>query len=201
MTIFVGLGHVARAGKSTAAHALVRDLNFTCIGFADALKELALEADPIIQGGAKVNVNIGHGRLRHIVHGMGGWDRSKDDFPEVRTFLQNLGLGARKVFGETFWVDRLIERASRFQRVVIPDVRFQNEADAIQAAGGIVIRIDRPGYVARGHVSETELADWEGWDHVIGNSSDVIELERRIVELVRPIVDARAEATYGVVTP
>jgi len=44
--------------------------------------------------------------------------------------------------------------------VVIPDVRFRNEVDAIRAAGGVIWKITRPGAglqgAAGGHVSETE---------------------------------------------
>lgn len=50
--------------------------------------------------------------------------------------------------------------AERYKGVVISDVRFKNEVDAIKKAGGIVWRIDRPGAgltgVAAQHVSETE---------------------------------------------
>jgi hypothetical protein len=48
----------------------------------------------------------------------------------------------------------------RYKGVVISDVRFKNEVDAIFKAGGSVWRIERPGAglqgVAAKHVSETE---------------------------------------------
>ncbi len=48
------------------------------------------------------------------------------------------------------------------QHVVIPDVRFQNEIDAIKKAGGYVVRVTRSGAGLSGsaaaHVSETEGA-------------------------------------------
>lgn len=44
--------------------------------------------------------------------------------------------------------------------IVVPDVRYRNEIDAIQAAGGLVARVTRPGAGLEGaagqHTSETE---------------------------------------------
>lgn len=192
MTLIIGLGHQMRVGKDTAAAVLQRELGFTRIGFADPLKALALATNPMIQSSAKVNVNIGHGRMRHIVHGV-GWERAKNEFPEVRTYLQSLGVAARDTFGEDFWVDQALKAASRHDRVVISDVRFLNEALTIRAAGGVLVKIDRPGYTAGGHVSETDLAGFD-WDHTINNYSDVTGLESRILELVRPLLPAEVVA-------
>lgn len=184
MTKIIGLGHVARVGKDTAAEGLVRELGFTRLGFADPLKELALAADPLITSSTRtVNVQAGHGRLAWTVAGM-GWENAKNTYTEVRRFLQNLGLGARTVFGEDFWVEQTLRKAERHQRVVIPDVRFTNEADAIKAAGGIVIRIDRPGHVAAGHVSETELVDYD-FDHVMANDGTALDLQVAVLDIAK----------------
>jgi hypothetical protein len=123
--MIIGFGHEARAGKDTAAMPLV-DLGFKKVGFADALKALAYESDPLIRSGATVNVNIGHGRLKHIVSQL-GWERAKDDVPEVRRFLQDLGVAARTTFGEDFWVEQWGLRMMAHSDVVVCDVRFQNE--------------------------------------------------------------------------
>ena len=191
--MIIGIGHVARTGKDTAAEALVRELGFKRVGFADPLKALAFEADPLITSNTRtVNISVGHGRLAWTVKGL-GWEEAKNTYPEVRKFLQNLGIGARKVFGEDFWVERTLREASRHQDVVIPDVRFENEADAIQAAGGILIRIDRPGHVAGGHVSETELVDYP-FDHVVSNEGSIEDLQSRMIELVQHAAVDRAES-------
>jgi hypothetical protein len=193
--MIVGFGHVARTGKDTAARALTRDRGYERRAFADALKELAYKADPIVSSGARPgNVGIGQGRLAHTVNGMGGWDVAKDSFPEVRAFLQRLGVAAREVFGRDIWIDTALKGLTPESKVVIPDVRFINEAEAIQALGGIVIRIDRPGHVAQGHISETELADWGGWDTTVKNNDTVILLEQRILTIVDDFNVARAEA-------
>lgn len=185
MSLVVGIGHVARVGKDVAAKALSRDLGFQRRAFADKLKELALQADPLVTTQIQTtNVGAGRGRLSWVVQGM-GWEEAKNVYPEVRKFLQDLGVGARAVFGETFWVDQAMADVKKGQDVVFSDVRFHSEAEAIQALGGKLIRIDRPGRVAEGHVSETALAGWDGWDAVITNSGSIPSLEAAVVNQVK----------------
>jgi hypothetical protein len=182
----IGIGHVARSGKDTAANALARDLGYTKVAFADKLKELALHTAPIITGQiAATNVQSGRGRLDWAVQGM-GWDEAKNVYPEVRRFLQLLGEGARNLFGEDFWVEQALGGVKG--NVVVSDVRYPNEAEAVKAKGGFLIKVERPGYVAQGHVSETALADFDGWDAVIVNDGTVVELEDKVVATVKGLV-------------
>lgn len=182
--MIIGIGHVARVGKDVAASALSRDLGFQRRAFADKLKELALEADPIVTTQTQTtNIGAGRGRLRWVVQGM-GWEEAKNAYPEVRKFLQDLGVGARKVFGEDFWVKQAVAGIGK-QDVVFSDVRFHSEAEALQALGGKLIRIDRPGRVAEGHISETALVGFEGWDAVIVNNGTVQDLEDKVVKQVK----------------
>ncbi len=180
----IGIGSVARVGKDTAAEGLCQNLAFKRIGFADRLKAVALEADPLVTASVQtMNVNIGHGRLKWVVGGM-GWEQAKNVYPEVRRFLQELGLGARKVFGKTFWIDQAMLEATGHERVVFSDVRFINEAEAIRAAGGFVVRVNPPGYVGKGHVSETELDGFD-FDEEFNNDGSIVELQEDIVAWVR----------------
>ncbi len=187
--MIVGLGYNMGVGKDTAAEALCKELGFKRVGFADALKDLALKADPLITSATRaVNVNVGHGRLAWAVHGL-GYENAKRTYPEVREFLQRLGSGAREVFGDTFWIDRVMEpailRSKAGLHTVIPDVRYRNEADTIRESGGIVINITRPGYHGNGHVTETELNDYEHFHAVVDNNGSIVELQAKIVQIVR----------------
>lgn len=182
----VGIGHVARTGKDTAANALSRDLGFKRVAFADKLKELALKADPIVTPSPQTtNIGAGRGRLSWVVQGVGGWEEAKNVYPEVRKFLQNLGLGARELFGQDFWVQQALQTKYGIDiDIVVSDVRFLSEAHAVKEAGGYLIRIDRPGHSAHGHVSETELVDFEGWDAIIKNEGSVQDLEDDVIRIV-----------------
>lgn len=188
-SVIVGIGYNYGVGKDAAAQALCRDLGFVRRGFADPLKELAILCDPLVTSSAgTANVNIGHGRLRWAVAGT-GWDEAKQMFPEVRRFLQELGVGARTVLGEQVWIDALFQAISPFDRVVIPDVRFCNEAEAIRKHGGKLVRIMRPGHAGDLHVSERELDGWDDWDLIVDNSGTLIELEAAVVTAARKWVN------------
>jgi hypothetical protein len=69
---------------------------------------------------------------------------------------------------------------------VITDVRFTNEATAILAAGGTVIRVTRPGVQpANDHVSETQLDKSDLIAHTIINDGTVSQLHEKILSVVR----------------
>jgi hypothetical protein len=105
----------------------------------------------------------------------------------VREFLQMLGTdGLRTGLHENTWVNALMsdyrsidyndDEQPQLPNWIITDTRFPNEAQAIKDAGGIVIRIDRPGINAvNAHPSETSLDDWS-FDYKIANASDIVAL-------------------------
>lgn len=177
----IGISYASRAGKDTAAEALCRDLGFVRVGFADKLKELALACDPIVTHGAAQVNRLDNTKLNWIVKGMGGWEKAKDTYPEVRRFLENLGTGCRDVFGADFWVDQLLAGVDS-DRVVVADVRFANEAEAIRAKGGKIIKINRPGFPARPF--ERELEDYD-FDEVFENDRGIVELQATVVAWVK----------------
>jgi hypothetical protein len=194
--MIVGIGYNMQVGKDTAAAALSRELGFLRRAFADPLKDLAFKANPVVSAGSRsvtVNYDVGHGRLAWAVAGL-GWEGAKATYPEVRTFLQNLGYGARELFGENFWTDKLFDSLSPELNYVIPDVRFRNEAEAIQERGGVLIKITRPGRNGDGHPSETSLADFDGWDLVYDNTGSIPELESVVVEFVRGVIRSQLQA-------
>lgn len=60
---------------------------------------------------------------------------------------------------------------------VIADVRFQNEAEVIQAHQGLIWRVERPGVTAvNSHISEWELDNFN-FDNILLNDGDVEQLE------------------------
>jgi hypothetical protein len=78
----------------------------------------------------------------------------------VREYLQRYGTEAhRDVFGSNFWVDQ-VDLSHERKIVVVTDVRFSNEAQAVQDAGGVVAHVLGPNEVERagdGHASEAPL--------------------------------------------
>lgn len=176
--IVIGLSGYARAGKDTAAAALVERHGFTRTAFADALRDMLYALNPSIPIATDKEIDVPyHAPLQDLVDSF-GWEGAKSE-PHVRKLLQRLGTEAgRAVLGQDIWVDTLFR--SPPARLVIPDVRFPNEAEAIKAHGGVVIRVDRPGcQPVNGHPSETALDDFN-FDSVVHNSADIGHLEQSI---------------------
>lgn len=127
------------------------------------------------------------------------FDDIVDDRYSVREFLQRLGTDAiRQNLHPNAWVNALMAeyrpysaRGSSYEEVeskwVISDVRFYNEAQAIIDRGGVVIRIDRPGFIPiNNHPSEIEL---DGWDfhYRILNASDLVSLKATVEVVLNKI--------------
>ena len=93
------------------------------------------------------------------------------------------------MIGPDIWIDRLFKKVETFpagQRVVITDVRFRNEADALWARGGYLIRLRREAHHHFGvldHRSETESAALVA-DHFMPNHGTLGDLHRRLDRLV-----------------
>ena len=167
--MIIGLCGYAQSGKDSVAEVLVNQYDFTRIAFADPIRELLYEMNPTVKDGGY--------RLQGVVDGY-GWDVAKTAFPEVRALLQNLGVGARKVFGEQFWVQQALRQVHFEGNYVITDVRFPNEAKAIRLHEGSQIwRIKRTGFDAvNAHVSESAM-DGEKIDQIFLNSGTVEDLK------------------------
>ncbi|MFD7738021.1 hypothetical protein [Kitasatospora sp. NPDC059800] len=151
----IGLAGLARSGKDSAASALV-EAGWTRRAFADPLKEMLYALDPLV-----FSPSGQRNRLGGLVDGL-GWDKAKE-LPEVRALLQRGGTEAgRGVLGPNVWVDQMFRDADSWTApVVIPDVRFPNEANAIRARGGLVVLVARPGQAlidGATHISEHALA-------------------------------------------
>jgi hypothetical protein len=176
--VIIGLGHKARVGKDSIADVLVRKHGFTRLAFADALKQAALDIDPLVMAPGQVNVNLGAGRLSYVVESM-GWEDAKK-INEVRRFLQELGVAIRRIDPD-IWVDRILGQLDKEIDYVITDVRFPNEFEALRATGALVVEVVRPGLPplqgrAAHHPSETALEGWD-WDRVLKNDGTLEDLE------------------------
>lgn len=145
----VGISGYARSGKDTVAARLVEH-GYIRGSFADAIREALYRLNPM----------IGEESLQSKVDRL-GWDTTKA-IPEVRELLQRLGTEVgRDMFGDNIWIDYLLDSLPDGSKVVIPDVRYPNEADAITALGGQVWRIIRPGVTAvNSHVSDSAMDDY-----------------------------------------
>lgn len=166
MTTFIGLSGWAKSGKDTVAQYLVENHGFTRVSFADPMRDALLELDPLVP-------YIGHHMRLSTVVRFRGWDNAKREVPEIRELLQRFGTEVgRNMFGQDFWVNQAIERATRYERVVFSDCRYTNEADAVKNIGGVVWRIYRPDvFAVNDHTSEQDLNNYAFDSHIENDST------------------------------
>lgn len=130
--MIVSLTGRAGSGKTTIANMLVDDYGFTAVSLADPLREILEKLDPWVMEAADMD---SYSSLCYLVS-TDGWDEAKRQNPAIRGYMQNLGQAIRDLSPDFFVmqaearVEQLAEDAggNDLIRVVIPDVRFSNEA-------------------------------------------------------------------------
>ncbi|MFJ4529060.1 deoxynucleotide monophosphate kinase family protein [Streptomyces nigrescens] len=171
----------ARSGKDTIAKRLIHQDAYVRVAFADPLKDMALRIDPFIN-------KYGSGPMLRLsdVEEIHGWERAKDDYPEVRRFLQHLGQSIREQ-DEDYWLRqglRKLDVAAKWNiPVVVTDVRYPNEYEALRGRGFKMVRITRPepgqiidwNSIGGDHESETALSEHE-YDVLIRNNGPLAQL-------------------------
>ncbi|MBH1936491.1 hypothetical protein I5Q34_19790 [Streptomyces sp. AV19] len=181
----------ARAGKDSIGQRLVARHGFARLAFADPLRYMALDIDPMV-GAEPTPLGALPIRLSDVVR-RHGWEEAKTR-PEVRRTLQRLGEAVR-VHDRDYWVRLVLDKVPTADRwdlpLVVTDVRHENEADALRRRGFLLVRVVRPGGhgasgdAERAHVSETALADYPS-DVTITNASSLADLYRQADALVMP---------------
>jgi hypothetical protein len=205
--IVVGILGYSRSGKDTLADLLVQRHGFVKLSFAAQLKDMLRVLDPYIEawdGGIRLTQAEGQGLTE---------DDIKEHFPEYRRLLQVLGTDCIRALDPGFWVravaDNLMYQAPD-ARIVIPDVRFPNEADFVKKGvteddhyatvpgekfSGRLWRVHRPLRTEKDvHPSETGV-DRIKTDETIHNNQGIGELIPLVDSLARTLVsDHRRES-------
>ncbi len=172
----IGLIGYSQAGKDTVASILVERYGYTRVAFADKIREFLYDLNPMVACSPT-------GYLQDLVN-LVGWDDAKQE-PQVRKLLQNLGNSARKTIDENVWVTLALGNIDTNQRVVITDVRFENEAMMIKLMGGQLWRVKRLGIgPVNDHVSESELEGYKV-NQIFVNNGTLKDLELLVTTRMR----------------
>ena len=169
--MIIGLSGYARSGKDTVAKYLVENHGFVRVAFADTLRNILSELNPILEDGHRLNEAVK----------MYGWDITKSKYDEVRRLLQVLGVAGRELIAEDVWIGAALKTPTNGAPVVISDVRFKNEADVIKKLGGSIWRVVRPDTApVNSHVSEVQM-NYYSFDELIMNDKDIRHLENEVL--------------------
>jgi len=156
----LGIAGGIGSGKDTFCDYLA-EYNFRKVGFSDKLKEIC------------------HNLTGHDYHLRETKDMEVLPGVTGRKLLETIGATMRSL-NENYWVDIALEKALKYDNVVIPDTRYDNEVEAIRDFGGKIIRINRPGCQRTGHESD----NWDKLDvdYEIDNSGTLEEYHPKIKE-------------------
>lgn len=214
----IGINGFKRSGKGTVADIVAGlyndgDAVVKGIGFADKLKVYAARSlgyldlsdqeciDLMDEFKERGSVTSGASRPRFVKLRDGSWLPENISYKPItgRQYLQNVGNEARKLFGDTFWIDMVLPptraayegwedqvqaaQAAVLERLYpgvdclcITDLRYPNEAERVKALGGVVWEVQRPGLESDGHASEQPLPG-ALIDYVIDNVGSIRDLE------------------------
>lgn len=185
-----------RCGKDTAANVLIKDKGFVRYAFGDPVKEVCRSMfcfnDEQLYGSKKEEVdpewNITPRKAFQVIG---------TDFAQYSIYKQMPELEA-KVPRRTFWVNRFNKwynkelTLNKNLKVVISDVRFQHEVDAIKKLNGIVVQISSNREVYDTHLSENELKiiKKENIDYKLENNNSLEEFNVKVNNLYEKIISS-----------
>lgn len=149
-----------RVGKSTAAEYLAEKYKFQRINmkdaliaemkekFPDLLREICIEEGLYFVWGGICTVLDSH--IDELF---------KLKPPIMRALMQNYGTEVRRGDNPNYWTEKWKIAYAKLHpaNVVVDDVRFMEEYEAVKSMGGIIVRLTRPDILSGGtHESETE---------------------------------------------
>lgn len=178
----VAFGHRKRVGKDTAARFLISHLQVKWAGikvvkagFADKLKAIGhdlyghlglMDAEFYEQ---EQNAHLRYVKLAEI------------NKTPVEIWI-GLGNGVRDAVYDATWLAYLLKK-TKCDIMVVKDMRFPIEADAILDRGGRVYRIDRADVKLDRDGADDQLLSYDRWTGTIDNSGDLNELYKKIVQI------------------
>lgn len=166
----IGLVGYAGSGKTLAAHSL-REHGYNRTRFAETLKSML-----VALGLTKADLD---GELKEVPCVLLGGKTPRHAMITLGTEW------GRNLIDGDLWVRTTMRRVHSMLKyesgVVIDDVRFPNEAQAIRDAGGTIWRIDRVGVGAgSSHISETGQEDIEP-DVIVINDGDPVSFKQSVL--------------------
>lgn len=152
--MIIGFAGKKYSGKTTAADYIVTNYDYKLVSFADKIKEISMDV-----WGLTKNQVYGTVEEKETI------DKRWGISP--RFIMQQLGTEVARSIHPDKWVKYVFDTAIHDLRTLgyndftIADVRYENEAKAIQKEGGIVVLIKRTNLKDDGdqHSSETGLPE------------------------------------------
>lgn len=172
--ILIGISGFAGVGKDTVGQILAES-GFRRFAFADALRDEVAAA----LGAADYPMPTLLSRLAVEAFCTAPVEEvyAKPTTIRMRALLQEWGTEYRRAQAPNYWSKIVAASMAGVERACITDVRYADEAEFVRAHGGVVWRVNRPGYGPSAHASERlNFAA----DYAIDNSGDMDQLRREV---------------------
>jgi hypothetical protein len=168
------------SGKSTVARLLHNATGYEIVSFADKLKDITC----VLSGCTREDLEDYEFKENELVPDYLRPYCGNAKKPTFRAFLQYFGSEVMRGVNDNIWIDCTLSNASETKGLIISDCRFPNEAKAVKARGGIVIKVVRGGCGGDSHCSEVNI-DMIVPDYTLRNDSTLENLVLNVDSLVR----------------
>lgn len=180
----IGLSGFAQSGKDSVGKILVKKYGYTRVSLADGVRDALLQLNPTVLYETDFSSGYDYYHTVSNIIKKDGWEIAKL-CPEIRCLLQRMGTEVgRNLFGENVWIDLVRKKMHGLEKVVITDVRFENEAEFIQSfEDGFTIEVIRDGVTSvNNHISDRGLSS-DLIDITINNNGNLEDLESKVADI------------------
>lgn len=166
----IGISGLAGSGKDTLADMLYNLMDYESMAFADPIKDM-------LSTGLNISLDHFYAEDKEVLNDHYG--------VTIRHMIQTLGTEwGRRYVGEDIWINAMESRIKTLagaDKVVVTDIRFENEAAWVREHGTLIHIYGRGG-IDTSHSSESGIKKLDT-DLNIDNSGSISDLEDQLVEL------------------
>lgn len=222
-TMIIAISGKMQNGKDTIGEHLISKYGFKRVSFADKVKEICIDYDnstPTLR--AKWNTQIASEIFPNIKGAIEKFDKLMQDIrsgdwqkltqeecfvtkpDHARLTMQKFAQGCREIFSDC-WVNYALKRCLKEGgRFVITDLRYKNEAFAIEMLDGDWIntqiwRVQRNNpsiTTASNHISEVDL-DAYPFECIIDNNKTISDLHRKVDKIMKSMLRGNRPFAIG----
>lgn len=190
----------ARSGKNTVANMFAKHLSelnpeyssVKTFAFADPIKEMILKMFP----GANKDHLYGPSEFRsYPIPGVYNSDQKPVTYRDMLTGIGQLG----RSYCDTVWIDNLFNRMqehlsnNKTNIIIVTDLRFINEFEALRNDGFILCKIKRREYTKINDISELQQdgIPEESFDILINNNKALEYLDNKVSDIVKRLFNGK----------
>lgn len=180
----IAFGHRKRVGKDLACsilfrHLRVNKINVQKAGFAQELKRVchSLYGWAGLMEPEFYEQPSNESKREEILSGI--YKTPRQIWIEVSQKLKD-------VHNDT-WLNLLFNKYSKCEILLISDLRFPNEVEAIRKRGGTLVKIINPRIEPTSDIADDALEGFSDWDYIINNDGSIEQYNTNLMSLIQDV--------------